>query len=53
MARYYKNRKTGGRFGKDRRLEYRGNENNRKKRIIKERNGQNNLNGDRDLIVLN
>ena len=53
MARYYKNRGTGGRIGEGRRLEYRRNENNGKRRIIKGGNGQNsNLNRDRDLIVL-
>jgi len=53
MARHYRNRRTKGKIRKGRKLEYRGNKNNGEKRIIEGENGQNNLNGDKDLIVLN
>ena len=35
MVRHYKNMRTGGRIGKDRRLEYRRDENNGERRMIK------------------
>ena len=56
LARNCRNRGTKGRIGQERRLEYRENENNRQRRMIEGENRQNNgnnLNGDRDLIVLN
>jgi len=48
LARNYRNRGIGNRIGEGRKLEYEN------KRMIKKENGQNNsnLNGDRDLIVL-
>jgi len=46
LARNYRNRKIGGRIRKGRRLEYRRNEQRT------ENNGQSNLNGEGDLIVL-
>ena len=53
LVRNCKNKETGDRIGEERRLEY-GNENNRQRGIIKEGNEQNNnLNGNRDLIVFN
>ena len=53
LARNCRNRGMGDRIGEERRLEY-GQGNNKQKRMIKEEEGQNsNLNGDRDLIVLN
>ena len=53
MARNCRNRGTGGRIGEGRRLEYRNN-NNRQRRMIEEGNEQiNNLNKERDLILLN
>jgi len=51
-VKHCRNRRTEGRIGKGRRLKYRGNENNGEKRMIERKNGQNNLNRDRDLIVL-
>jgi len=52
IARHYRNRGTESRIREGRRLEYRRNKNNEEKRIIEEGNGwNNNLNGDRDLIV--
>jgi len=54
LSRNCRNRRIGNRIGEERRLEYRENGNNIQRRIIKEGNGQNNnLNRDRDLIVLN
>ena len=52
MARNCRNSGMGNRIGKRRRLEY-GNENNGQKRITEERNRQNNLNEDEDLVVFN
>jgi len=53
LARNCKNRETGDRIRKSKKLEYR-NENNGQRRVIERENGQNNnLNGNRDLIVLN
>jgi len=52
-VKHCRNRRTEGRIGKERRLKYRGNENNGEKRMIERKNGQNNLNRNRDLIVLN
>ena len=52
MAKHCRNRGTGSRIREERRLEYRRNKNNEEWRIIEEENGwNNNLNGDRDLIV--
>jgi len=51
IVKYCRNRRTEGRIGKGR-MKYRGNENNGEKRMIERKNGQNNLNRDRDLIVL-
>jgi len=56
LTRNYRNREIGGRIRQGRRLEYGGNENNRQRRMIERGNRQNNgnnLNEDRDLIVLN
>ena len=54
ITRYCRNRETKNRIGERKKLEYRENKNNEKKRIIKGRNNQNNnLNRDKDLIVLN
>jgi len=51
LARNCKNRRI---VGRGKRLEYRGNRNNKQTRMIENRNGQeNNLNGNRDLIILN
>jgi len=51
LARNCRNRGIGGIIGEGRRLEYR---NNKQRRMIEEENEQdNNLNRDRDLIVLN
>ena len=50
LARNCRNRRMGGRIGEGRRLEY-GNDGQRK--MIEGRNEQSNLNGNRDLIVLN
>jgi len=56
LARNCRNKRTEERIGWKRRLEYK-NWNNRERRMIEEVNGQNdrqnNLNGDKDLIVLN
>ncbi len=52
LARNCRNSRMGNRIGKRRRLEY-GNENNGQKRITEERNGQNNLNEDENLVVFN
>jgi len=51
MARNCRNRGTENRIGEGRRLEYR--QNNRQKLMIKGNNGQNNLNGEKDLVVFN
>jgi len=51
MTRYYRNKGIGNRIEEGRRLEYRENKNNGKRRMIEERQN-NNLNRDRDLIVL-
>jgi len=48
LARNCRNRRAGNRIGEGRRLEYDGN--NRQRRIIED--GQNNLNGEQDLILL-
>jgi len=54
MTRYCRNRETKNRIGERKKLEYKENKNNEKKRIIEGINKQNNnLNGDKDLIVLN
>jgi len=53
LARNCRNRGIEGRIGKRRRLEYRRNENNGERRMIEGGNRQNNLNGDRDLVVVN
>jgi len=45
LARNYRNRRTENRIGEGRRLEYRGNENNRQRRI-EGGNRQQNLNGE-------
>ena len=52
MVKHYRNWEIGNRIGKGRKLEYRENRNNKQQRIVEEGNS-NNLNGDRDLIVLN
>ena len=52
LARNYRNRGTGGRIRKGRRLEY-GNRNNGERRIIEGGDKPNNLNGEQDLILLN
>jgi len=53
IARYCRNRGIEGKIGEGKRLKYQGNKNNRKRRRIEGENGQsNNLNRDRDLIVL-
>jgi len=52
LARNCRNRGIRGRTGEGRRLEYR-NGNNRQSRMIKGGNEQENLNGNRNLIVLN
>ena len=53
LARNYRNRGTKGRTGEGRRLEYKGN--NGQRRMIEEENKKfsNNLNGNGDLIVSN
>jgi len=52
LARNCKNKGTGGRIGKGRRMEY-VNRNNGQRRMIEGGNKQNsNLNGDKNLIVL-
>ena len=53
LARNCKNKETGDRIRKGRRLKYES-ENNRQRRIIEEGQNQrpNNLNGDKNLIVL-
>ena len=50
MVRNCRNRGAGNRIGEGKRLEYRGNENNRQRRVEGGK-GQNNLNGEGDLIV--
>ena len=51
MARNYRNRRTEGRIGKGRRLEY--SVNNGQKKMIEGGNKiNNNLNGEGDLIIL-
>ena len=52
IARNYRNRRIGGRIGKGRRLEYKGNENNGQRRVERG-NRQNYLNGEGDLIIFN
>jgi len=52
MMKYYRNWETKNKIGEERRLEYRKNRNNGQQRIIEGENKQN-LNGNRDLIVLN
>ena len=52
IAQHYRNREVGNIIGEERRLEYGGSKNNGQKRV-EERNGQNNLNGEGDLIVFN
>jgi len=52
MAKNCRNRRTEGRIGKGKKLEYEGN--NGQRRIIEGENKQNiNLNGDKNLIVFN
>ena len=51
MAKNCRNRGTEKRIGEGRRLEYR--QNNRQKLMIEGNNGQNNLNGEGDLVVFN
>jgi len=51
LARNCRNRGTEGKIGKGRRLKY-GNRNNKERRRIEE-NRHNNLNGNKNLIVLN
>jgi len=53
LARNYRNRGKKGRTGEGRRLEYKGN--NGQRRMIEEKNKKfsNNLNGNGDLIVSN
>ena len=51
MARHCRNWEIEDRIGEERRLEYE-NKNNRQRRMIEEGDRQNNLNSDRDLIVL-
>ena len=54
MARHCGNRRIGDRIGERKRLKYRGNKNNKERRMIERENGwNNNLNGNEDLIVLN
>jgi len=50
IAWHCRNRGVGNRIGKRRRLEYGSSKNNRQKRV-EERNRQNNLNGEGNLIV--
>ena len=50
MARNCRNKKIGNRIGERRRLEYR--QNNRQKLMIEGNKEQNNLNRERNLIVL-
>ena len=50
LARNYRNR--GNRIGEGRRLEYSSNRDNGQRRV-EEENGQQNLNGERGLILLN
>ena len=50
LVRNCRNRGAGNRIGEGKRLEYRGNENNRQRRVEGGK-GQNNLNGEGDLIV--
>ena len=52
LVRNCKNRGIENRIGEERRLEY-GNGNNRQRLMIKEGNGQNNLNRKENLIVFN
>lgn len=53
ITRHYRNQRIEGRIGQGIKLEYRNSGNNEERRMIKGGNGQNNnLNGDRDLIVL-
>jgi len=55
MAKYYRNQGIGNRIREGKRLEYGKNRNNEERRMIEGGNGQgqNNLNGDGDLIVFN
>jgi len=52
LTRNCRNKRLEGRIGEKRKLEYK-NGNNRERRMIKERNRQNNLNGKQDLILFN
>ena len=52
MVKYCRNWKIENKIGKGRKLEYEENRNNEQQRIV-EKGNRNNLNGDRDLIVLN
>jgi len=49
LARNCRNRRTENKIGEGRRLEYSNNRNNGQRRMTKD--GQNNLNGEEDLIV--
>jgi len=51
LVRNCRNRRIEGRMGKGRRLKYK--QRNNGQRMIKEENGQNNLNEEQDLILLN
>jgi len=51
-VRNCRNRRTRGRIGKERRLEYR-NRNNRERRMTEEENRPSNLNREENLIILN
>ena len=50
LARNCRNRGIGNRIGEDRRLEYK--QGNNRQRVIKGENGQNNLNREQDLLLL-
>ena len=52
IVKYCRNWEIGNKIGKGRKLEYGENRNNEQQRIV-EKGNSNNLNGDRDLIVLN
>ena len=52
LARNCKNKRTGGRIGKGRRLEYRNRKNEQRKMIKGKNENNSNLNGDQDLILL-
>jgi len=53
LARNCRNREIGNRIGEDRRWKYKRNKSNKEMRMIEEGNKQNNLNGNKNLIVLN